>query len=251
MLILMRIAILSDIHGNVSALESVLNDIRTNVKPDHIALLGDLINYGMRSNEVISMIKDLDIPIVCNIWGNHEQSIMEDDYAHFSTERGVLSAKYTKSKLTPESLQYLNGMEGKSGKTEFELEGKKFLAIHGSLADPYWKAIKPDNANGSDGAWEGYEGYDYVLSGHSHYTHVFDMFYKVDDPSMRNKKKVIFINPGSVGQPRNHNPKAQYAVLDTDKGASLISVPYDVKLEQSLYNDQVDPFYSERLTNGV
>ena len=77
------------------------------------------------------------------------------------------------------------------------------------------------------------------------------MFYKVDDPSMRNKKKVIFINPGSVGQPRNHNPKAQYAVLDTDKGASLISVPYDVELEQSLYNDQVDPFYSERLTNGV
>ena len=247
----MRIAILSDIHGNVSALESVLNDIRTNVKPDHIALLGDLINYGMRSNEVISMIRELDIPVVCNIWGNHEQSIMEDDYAHFSTERGVLSAKYTKSQLTPESLQYLNGMEGKSGKTEFELEGKKFLAIHGSLADPYWKAIKPDNANGTDGAWEGYEGYDYVLSGHSHYTHVFDMFYKVDDPSMRNKKKVIFINPGSVGQPRNHNPKAQYAVLDTDKGVSLISVPYDVKFEQSLYNDQVDPFYSERLTNGV
>ena len=133
----MRIAILSDIHGNVSALESVLNDIRTNVKPDHIALLGDLINYGMRSNEVISMIKDLDIPIVCNIWGNHEQSIMEDDYSHFSTERGVLSAKYTKSQLTPGSLQYLNAMEGKSGKTEFELEGKKFLKNTGQSVSLY------------------------------------------------------------------------------------------------------------------
>lgn len=168
-----------------------------------------------------------------------------------SRQRGVLSAKYTKSQLTPETFAYLNSMEGKSGKVEFELEGKRFLAVHGSLTDHYWKSIHPDAANGSDGAWEGYEGYDYVLSGHSHYTHVFDKFYKCDNPSMRNKKKVVFINPGSVGQPRNHNPKAQYAILDTEKGVSLISVPYDVKFEQSLYNEQVDPFYSERLTNGV
>lgn len=247
----MRIAVLSDIHGNVSALESVLSDIKANVKPDYIALLGDLINYGMRSNEVISIIKGLDILLICNIWGNHEQSILEDDYAHFSTERGVLSAKYTKSQLTSDTLAFLNSMDGKSGRYEFELEGKKFLAIHGSLIDPYWKSIHADSGNGTDGAFEGYESYDYVLSGHSHYTHVFDKFYKCDNPSMRNKKKVVFINPGSVGQPRNHNPKAQYAVLDFDKGVSLISVPYDVKFEQSLYNDQVDPFYSERLTNGV
>lgn len=247
----MRIAILSDIHGNVSALESVLVDIKAAGKPDYVAILGDLINYGMRSNEVISIIKNLDIPVICNIWGNHEQSIIEDDYAHFSTERGVLSAKYTKSQLTDESLAFLNSMEGKSGKYEFELEGKRFLAVHGSLKDPYWKSIHVDSANGLDGAFAGYEEYDYVLSGHSHYTHVFDKFFKCDNPAMRNKKKVVFINPGSVGQPRNQNPKAQYAILDTENGVSLISVPYDVKFEQSLYNDQVDPFYSERLTNGV
>ena len=79
----------------------------------------------------------------------------------------------------------------------------------------------------------------------------FDKRDRREKPDDGFTEKVVFINPGSVGQPRNHNPKAQYAILDTEKGVSLISVPYDVKFEQSLYNDQVDPFYSERLTNGV
>ena len=247
----MEIAVISDIHGNCSALESVLNDIRNNHREARIALLGDHIDYGMRSNEAISILRDLDMPVVCNIWGNHEQSIMSDDYSRFSSERGVISAKNTKKHLNSESFDYIESIEGKSGSAEFELAGLKFLAIHGSLTDPYWKSIFPDKANGTDGAFAGYEGYDYVLSGHSHYAHVFEHYYSCDDPAYRNKKKVTFINPGSIGQPRNHNPKAQYAILDTDKGVSLISVPYDIKYEQSLFTDEVDSFYKERLTNGV
>lgn len=247
----MEIAIVSDIHGNCSALSGVLNDIRTNHSPDRIALLGDFIDYGMRSNEAIAILKDIDIPVICNIWGNHEQAIMEDDYLRFSSERGRVSAMNTKRHLTQDSIDYLEAIEGKSGKWEFELAGKKFLAVHGSLTDPYWKSVFPDKGNGTDGAFGGYEAYDYVLSGHSHYAHVFERFYECDDPSLRNKKKVTFINPGSVGQPRNHNPKAQYAILDTEKGISLISVPYDIEYEQSLFTDDVDLFYKERLTNGV
>lgn len=247
----MELAIISDIHGNCSALESVLTDIKTNHKVSKIALLGDFIDYGMRSNEAISIIRNLDIPVVCNIWGNHEQAIMEDDYARFSSERGRVSAKNTKAHLTSESFEYLDSIEGKSGSCEFEIEGYKFLAIHGSLTDPYWKSIFPDKANGTDGSFGGYEIYDYVLSGHSHYAHVFEHYYECDRPQYRNKKKVTFINPGSVGQPRNHNPKAQYAILDTDKGVSLISVPYDIEYEQSLFTDEVDSFYRDRLTNGV
>lgn len=247
----MEIAILSDIHGNCSALESVLNDIKANHNPDAIALLGDLIDYGMRSNEAISMVKSIDIPLICNIWGNHEQAIIDEDYQRFSSERGVLSAKNTKKNLSEDSVAYLTSTMDRSGMAEFEFGGKKFLAVHGSLTDPYWKAIFPDRGNGTDGAFAGYEGYDYVLSGHSHFAHAFDYFYKVDNPEYRNKKKVVFINPGSVGQPRNHNPKAQYAILDNCKGVSLISVPYDIEYEQSLFTDEVDSFYRDRLTNGV
>ena len=247
----MEIAILSDIHGNCSALESVLNDIKVNHKPDAIALLGDLIDYGMRSNEVISMIKNVHIPLVCNIWGNHEQAIIEEDYHRFSSERGVLSAKNTKKYLSVDSIAYLSSSMEKSGRSDFEFDGKQFLALHGSLTDPLWKAILPYCGNGLDGGFDGYDGYDYVLSGHTHYAHAFDFFYKSDNPILRNKKKVVFINPGSVGQPRNHNPQAQYAILDTCKGISLISVPYDFEYEQSLFTDEVDSFYKDRLANGV
>ena len=69
---------------------------------------------------------------------------------------------------------------------------------------------------------------------------------------MRNKKAVMFINPGSVGQPRNQNPCAQYAVLSLpSKQVELRAVPYDIAFEQSLYPDAIDAFYKNRLTNGV
>ena len=62
----------------------------------------------------------------------------------------------------------------------------------------------------------------------------------------------MFINPGSVGQPRNHNPLAQYAVLSLpSKRVELRGVEYDVVYEQSLFPDEIDEFYKVRLTNGV
>ena len=247
----MKLLILSDIHGNVSALNSVLKDIDKHGKPDGLALLGDFVDYGMRSNEVIQIIRNLDIPILCNIWGNHERAVVREDYAHFSSERGVVSAKNTRKHLNQDSLDYLNSLPGISGNQEFDWEGKKFLAIHGSILDPYWKAIFPNKGNGKDGEFAGYERYDYVLSGHSHYPHVFPIFYKLDNPAYRNKKRTVFINPGSVGQPRNHDPKAQYAIIDSNSGISLCAVPYDVEYEQSLFTDEVDGFYRERLKNGV
>jgi diadenosine tetraphosphatase ApaH/serine/threonine PP2A family protein phosphatase len=68
----------------------------------------------------------------------------------------------------------------------------------------------------------------------------------------RNKKRTIFINPGSVGQPRNHNPYAQYGILDIESGNyEHRCVWYDVKEEQKLFIDSVDKFYKDRLTLGI
>ena len=69
---------------------------------------------------------------------------------------------------------------------------------------------------------------------------------------MRNKKAVLFINPGSVGQPRNHNPNAQYAILDTDtRGVELKSVKYPKNEAMALYDGSIDDFYRLRLENGI
>ena len=241
-----RYAILSDIHGNLFALKEVINDLN-NQDIDSIILLGDLIDYGMQSNEVIEYVKDTFLEkIICNIWGNHEKAILTKDFTHFSSKRGVESAKFTESQLTSESNDYLNNELIQDGKYEFEIANKKILAVHGSLNDYYWKAIFPDNLNGD------YSDFDIVLSGHSHYPHVFQHFYEVDNPDMRNKKAVLFINPGSVGQPRNHNPNAQYAILDTDSmGVELRYVKYPKDKAMALYDGSVDDFYCKRLENGI
>lgn len=239
-----KIAVLSDIHGNLFALKEVINDF-TDI--DSMILLGDLIDYGMQSNEVVEYIKDnLASRIICNIWGNHENAILTKDFGHFSSPRGVKSAKFTASQLDDASKDYLNNELVHEGKYEFEINQKRVLAIHGSLADYYWKAIFPDNLNGD------YLDYDIVLSGHSHYPHVFQKFYDADNPEMRNKKSVLFINPGSVGQPRNHNPDAQYAVLDSESmSVELKSVKYPKEKAMELFDGSVDDFYRKRLENGV
>ena len=239
-----RVAILSDIHGNLFALEEVINDLED---IDSIILLGDLIDYGMQSNEVVEFIKDALSPkIICNIWGNHERAILTKDFNHFSSKRGVESAKFTLKQLNDSSKDYLNTELDQKGKYEFNLNGKNALAVHGSLNDYFWKSIFPDDLNGD------YSNFDIVLSGHSHYPHVFQKFYEADNPEMRNKKSVLFINPGSVGQPRNHNSNAQYAILDTQSmGVELKSVEYPKQKAMDLYDGSIDDFYRKRLERGI
>lgn len=242
----MNILILSDIHGNCTAFEAVNNEFAVLPSVDACILLGDLVDYGPRSNEVIEMIKLLSFPIVCNLRGNHEDAIARNIYNRFSSERGRESARYTRSVLNDTSWSYLsNGME-RCGKKEFEVDGKKCLAVHGSLADEYWKSISPEDDLSA------YSSYDYVFSGHSHLPHFFERYYSCDDAMRRNKKKTIFINPGSVGQPRNLNPAAQFALLDTETEQVILKkVNYDIGLEQSFYHGQVDGFYRERLKWGT
>jgi putative phosphoesterase len=241
----MKILILSDVHGNLNALNAVLESAKQ-YNPSAVAFLGDLVDYGMRSNEVIAKIKKLDYPVVCNLRGNHEDSIISEKYERFSAERGRVCAKHTGKLLSAESRSYISSVMSEIGKQEFNLCGKKFMAIHGSLVDEFWTSIFPT----SD--LKGYEKYDYVLSGHSHLPHYFEKYYTVENVVTRNKKKTIFINPGSVGQPRNLNNLAQYAVLDVETEEIVLKkVSYDIENEQSYFSDEVDEFYKNRLKDGV
>lgn len=242
----MKILILSDIHGNKSALQSVLSDAQG--KYEKIILLGDIIDYGPHSNEVIEIVKELSvkIPVLCNIRGNHEQAIIEDNYTGFSSKRGVQCAKNTRNRLTKMSWKYITQEMAGSGVYEFMIDQKFCLAVHGSLEDIYWKAVECRQD------LEKYKKYDYVFSGHSHIPYFFEIYYKIHDPIHRDKKKTIFINPGSVGQPRNHNSRAQYVIFNTETEAvSMLKTAYDIKKEQQAFSETVDVFYKERLETGV
>ena len=243
----MKITILSDIHANLSALQSVLKDIRERAEIDAYILLGDIVNYGMRPNEVIVELEQLDKPILANIWGNHECAMVDDvQLPHFSTDRGRSALMYMRNILSEHSKQYIDGMT-KEGCAELKVEGKQILVMHGDMKDVYWgKMTETEQHN------ECYKKYDFVLHGHSHVPQYNEVFFAEENPLMRNKKKTVFINPGSVGQPRNHNPRAQYAILDTETGeCQLLSAIYDIVYEQSLYPAEIDPFYRERLERGI
>lgn len=243
----MKIAILSDIHANLSALNSVLENIRSNHAVDAYILLGDIVNYGMRPNETILRLETLDKPIIGNIWGNHECAMVDDgQLRHFSTERGRSALIYMRNMLSEHSKQYVESMT-KSGYVEMNIAGKKMLLVHGDMQDVYWgKMTDVEQHN------ECYKQYDYVLHGHSHIPQYKEVFYSDKNPLMRNQKRTVFINPGSVGQPRNHNPRAQYAILDIETNeCDLLGIEYNITYEQSLYSVEIDSFYKERLGRGI
>lgn len=243
-----KLIILSDIHANLTALNAVMKNISDrNYQPDGIILLGDLINYGMRPNEVIDTIKRLPYPILINLMGNHENALFSGDTSHFSTERGKRMLEYTASVLTEESKQYLKENLDCRGMSEKFWNGRKIMFMHGTVMDPYWGKLTDESFYD-----ERYKEYDYVFSGHSHLPHNRSTYYEAYNPALRNKKRTVFINPGSVGQPRNQNPCAQYSYVELGTGTvHNNAVAYDVGKEYDLYPSDLDPFYKERLLSGI
>ena len=243
----MKIAILSDIHGNLEAFSRVLEKLHRIQELDGVVLLGDNIDYCPHSNEVVSLIRtQLNEKIICSIWGNHEMMIFRNDFSTFDLGRGVRCAIHTRDSLTDDTADYLKRNASSDAMKSFEVDGKKCLAVHGSIDDPYWGTIE----QGQD--YSHYGEYDFVFSGHSHIPHFFEIYYPADDADRRNKKKTVFINPGSVGQPRNHSPLSQFAILDIDTEELLFQkVKYDIVKEQAAFSSEVDDFYRRRLTFGV
>lgn len=238
---------MSDIHGNIAALRAVLDAAESKYEIGSCILLGDVIDYGMHSNEVVDTLEHLRYPVLCSIWGNHEYAVVHKDDTSFSSDRGRACVRYTASILKQQAWMYIRDRMHGSGYAEFVYEGKKCLAVHGSMEDEYWKSIQAQvEVN------DMYLPYDYVFSGHSHIPHFFEKYYKVNDEKRRNKKKVIFINPGSVGQPRNLNSMAQFAVVQMySERIAFEKVVYDISYEQRAMKGRVDDFYSERLERGI
>lgn len=246
-----KLVILSDIHGNLSALQAVIQDFQSKYSPEAIVLLGDLIDYGMRSNEVIELIQNLEkkYPIFCNIQGNHEATAMspENHLNKFSSERGKTSILYTIKHLSRESFSYIKNCMENEGKKVLELNDNKILCVHGDLTSPFWGKMSYEEMLCPE-----YSVFDYVFSGHSHIPHLTDIFYEINNPSTRNKKKTTFINPGSVGQPRNHNPFVQYVYLDLfTETIHYNAVSYDIDTEQKFFTQEIDLFYKNRIRLGI
>jgi putative phosphoesterase len=197
----MKIAILSDIHGNVFALKSVLDAIaKKNV--EIIIIAGDFVGYYFWPVEVFDLLKNYEIIAIS---GNHDKMLKKA-----RTERGYLDKickKYGSGlNIALENLDdiSLSWLENLPDSFEFKTQYGNILICHGSPWDNN-EYIYPDISNGLLGRYSNLN-FKWVIHGHTHY------------PMYKEKGGTILINPGSVGQSRNGKPGAYWALLDTELG---------------------------------
>jgi putative phosphoesterase len=211
----MRIAILSDIHGNLQALESALADIAAQ-KPDRVYCLGDLVGYGANPNEVTERIRREHWPTVM---GNYDDGVgFERDECgcayreEAERERGQRSLEWTKARVTPDNKALLRTLVNE---IRFEADGKRILLVHGSPRKMN-EYLFEDRPIASFERLAASSNADVIVFGHTHKPYVKD----VDG--------VTFVNAGSVGKPKDGDWRGCYVVLDGGTPA-FRRVEYDVK----------------------
>ena len=222
----MRYLILSDVHANLVALQAVLADAPGF---DEIWCLGDLVGYGPNPNECIERIQEF--PHV-SLAGNHDWAALGKlDIRNFNTDARAATV-WTRSELTPGSRDYLVGLP-----THLEQDG--FCMAHASPREPVWEYILDANVAYANFA---HFSSQICLVGHTHIPLIFELNPKRQRceamiPPLNGAVKLgtrrMIINPGSVGQPRDGDPWASYALLDTEGMTwEFCRVPYSVEITQ-------------------
>src|SRR3954466_11922305 len=238
----MRVAVVSDIHSNLHALEAVLAAI-DEAAPDEVWCLGDLVGYGPRPNECCATIAARGDVFLA---GNHDLAVRGTiDVEEFHGDAG-LAATWTRQVLEPEWKELLDGLEPQGSNHRGGLEPQAsthgVALYHGSARDPVWEYVLSD-----EGALATLELADspLVLVGHSHVA--LQVVQSGDEltggvaPDGRELELDgvrALLNPGSVGQPRDGDPRAAYLLLDLEaQRATFHRVEYDGETTQREMRD--------------
>ncbi len=239
----MRLAVLSDIHANLAALEAVRADLRG---VDEVWVLGDTVGYGPRPNEVIAALQEMGAR---SVLGNHDGAAIGTVDTSWFNPDAARAIEWTVGVIDENSRAYLATLP------EIRVDGE-LTAVHGSPRNPIWEYI-----TGSDVAGENLPAFDtrVCLYGHTHVPAVFQADDGVITPvaalpgapvSIATGRSLV--NPGSVGQPRDGNPAASYLVLGIEAAeVEFRRVAYDIDVTQRLMREAGLPArLAERLTYG-
>jgi putative phosphoesterase len=215
----LRIAILSDVHGNLSALDIVLRDV-SHRGVEGIVHLGDLVGYGPRPNEVVERVRS---EAISGVVGNYDLAVCHSDadegrtrYLKPSLSRvGDRTYRWTREYLRDDTKAFLEALPAQ---IRVEDGQATFLFTHGSPERPD-EYLYPDTPE--DRLRELFEGTEVqvMVVGHTHL------------PQARECDDRLLLNPGSVGKPCDGDPRASYLVLDTGRGltAEHVRVEFDVE----------------------
>lgn len=243
----MKLAIIADIHANLEALEAVLQDIETR-GADRIYCLGDLVGYNASPSECVQAVRLRGIESLC---GNHDRAVLGAEMEEASNE-ALETIRYARSALSPSQLDFLRSLP-----KELCLE-EGVLLVHGSPRDPdeyilTGRALKENLQYLSTE----HAGVDLCFFGHTHIPLVVGAG-KVHS-SLREttfitleRFRTYMINPGSVGQPRDHCPLSSYALLDLDSySVKIYRIGYDVeRAREKVIDAGLSPLFADRLVLG-
>ena len=230
----MIIAIISDIHANLTALEAVIDKLP---KHDELFCLGDIVGYGPQPNEVIARLEELQPSVT--LQGNHDAAVVSGDVQGFSANAAT-AVEWTRRKLDHASRGYLTGLKP-SARIQ---RGEHTCALyHGSPRDPLNEYVFPGVTASVGRSMVKAASASIVLLGHTH----MPMLYRFENGALA--------NPGSVGQPRDGDHRASFAILTVSQGDvkfEVQRVEYNVGLvADRIISSGLPSFLAERLYMGV
>ena len=250
----MRRALVSDIHGNLVALQQVLLDIQEQ-QIDEIFCLGDVIGYGPSPRECIDEVDKFELCIL----GNHDQAALFDPQGFSSTaERAIF---WTRKQLEFES----DDSEAAKRRWRFLAELPRthqvddFLFVHGSARNPINEYIFPEDVYNRRKLEKVFSLIPkYCFQGHTHVPGVFtEELEFLTPPQLGNvyhlEERKVMVNVGSVGQPRDGDPRSCYAILDDQQQTvefRRITYPISETANKIYEIDDLDNFLGDRLHDG-
>jgi len=240
-----RIGIFSDIHANLQALRATLETLEQVEKVDRLYCCGDIVGYGGNPNECVEIIRSLKCPTVA---GNHDHAALGLTDTSYFNEVARRAISWTGEVLTPENAEFLRSLPMK-------IETDEFLIVHASPKDPEeWNYILT-----LGDARVNFEFFDQQICfiGHSHQPFIIEMAEGNLTCQAQPFVSIVeghryLINVGSVGQPRDGNPDASYAVYDREaKRIEIKRVRYDLAAAQeAILGSGLPVQLADRLNHG-
>ncbi|WP_456463973.1 metallophosphoesterase family protein [Persephonella sp.] len=239
----MRFAVISDIHGNIHALDVVDKDLRSN-HVDRIYCLGDIINFGAHPKECLDWVKDkCDIVIK----GEHDIFVADPEEVFLTNPYAIQSADWTYDQLSQEDFDYIRSLEN-------FYEEDDFILTHDepSIPGTYHFLTSIRDAKETFTCFEN----RFCFYGHAHLNILFvkdskgNVFSEGSGSFKIQNGQQFLICAGSVGQPRDRDPRAGYVIVDTDKGTiQFRRVEYDVeKAAADIKNAGLPEVFAQILT---
>jgi len=246
----MRYLVLSDIHSNLEALDACLADAQTRGY-DKTVLLGDLIGYGADPNAVVTRVQALDP--VAMVRGNHDKIALGMQEAEGFNSVAVAAAEWTLAALTPDVRAWVGGLPRGPASVDDLVE-----ICHGA---PYDEDAYVFDEIDAIRAFESLT-HSVCLYGHTHCPVVFNLAngaLRGEPVEPQTETRLAFsdetkylVNPGSVGQPRDGDSRAAYAIVDTDARAiDLLRIPYAMQAAQDkIIRAGLPRVLADRLSKG-